>query len=941
MKKKLLFAALAMSCAMSSFALEEGDYVYTKTGRVHVTGQNLFETGSTNLEGWTDATSSAVNNEVWAVEPGAGPEGEDVIQSQNAATENAALARFFSLDPGQYVISYQIKAAGETNSGTTTTGTTVGNNYMGIFLNTTGELNMAASTEEAPVVAVSSTENFTEDWKTVSYFITVEEGSFLVFHLEKMSVGMQVTNFSVNAAEEVYDIRIAQNKIAFAKQLLNDPNFNTPEAAGAHANLNDEVIPTIEGMIAANGMDDATTAEDIMNSLNEALNEYLDASSVNIAKNSYFNYVEDIRTVPSSNRGNISNGQKVGGFVLRGNNWFHQRGKDESGQRTLLDNPYWTKYIGYGQDNGPGSIGLWNDLMPAGKYYIAATMRNCTEVKAGKVWDLECAVKAFVGTDSIECGTIKGEDFVKFYFVGELKEGEPFEAGFYWDGPHTGSTFQIGEFEIRSFNEVEDVIIRKDTWNKFIAQYNAMVSARDNVLKLQAKKKDYPWDQSVLEAALNKYDPYYNDIISKGWITADGQDSGVATNDELADWTLYQGVEEYSEPTEEGAEPTRLTYQVVRGYQNAYNAVVAANKPIADLLAAINNAKSERNNPKNVNGDKSVIDPVINAVTEVYKEIYANTNDERRQADEATIEAQIAALEEAIKAFKATTDVKPFVDIDFSLGVQSDEAGTPFAIGAAGQMALNPYSENNDEGSSFALGYTDVLTDVLRVGKGTAVVEFEAPADGDILEFNFDMWWGNLINRTTGIALQNANGTRVAGFTLNRYNGVVGYNEFNNEANTGMDINAYVTGIGSRDAANGAICVDNNKSTFKLVVNYAEGTVQGTVTNAQKGTCTGEPIKIQEMEDNKITRFVITSDYDNKDRRCWFDNLKIFKFSGAAGIQGDVNGDDTVDVSDISAILTAMASGSSDPAADVNGDGTVDVADISATLTIMAGGTVE
>ena len=59
-------------------------------------------------------------------------------------------------------------------------------------------------------------------------------------------------------------------------------------------------------------------------------------------------------------------------------------------------------------------------------------------------------------------------------------------------------------------------------------------------------------------------------------------------------------------------------------------------------------------------------------------------------------------------------------------------------------------------------------------------------------------------------------------------------------------------------------------------------------------------------------------------------------------LKGDVNGDNTVDVADISAIISVMA-GSVDSdsptatAADVNEDGTVDVADISSVISIMAG----
>ena len=52
---------------------------------------------------------------------------------------------------------------------------------------------------------------------------------------------------------------------------------------------------------------------------------------------------------------------------------------------------------------------------------------------------------------------------------------------------------------------------------------------------------------------------------------------------------------------------------------------------------------------------------------------------------------------------------------------------------------------------------------------------------------------------------------------------------------------------------------------------------------------------------------------------------------------GDVNGDGTVDVADISAVISVMAGVAVYEAADVNGDGNVDVADISNIISIMAG----
>ena len=71
-----------------------------------------------------------------------------------------------------------------------------------------------------------------------------------------------------------------------------------------------------------------------------------------------------------------------------------------------------------------------------------------------------------------------------------------------------------------------------------------------------------------------------------------------------------------------------------------------------------------------------------------------------------------------------------------------------------------------------------------------------------------------------------------------------------------------------------------------------------------------------------------------------FDNFRLHFFGKpVTAIKGDVNGDGTVDVADISAVISRMAGDESvdETKADVNEDGSVDVADISAVIDIMAG----
>ena len=54
------------------------------------------------------------------------------------------------------------------------------------------------------------------------------------------------------------------------------------------------------------------------------------------------------------------------------------------------------------------------------------------------------------------------------------------------------------------------------------------------------------------------------------------------------------------------------------------------------------------------------------------------------------------------------------------------------------------------------------------------------------------------------------------------------------------------------------------------------------------------------------------------------------------GAEGDLNGDDKIDIADAVTVLNLMASGEDNPDADVNGDGKVDIADFVTILNMLA-----
>ena len=83
------------------------------------------------------------------------------------------------------------------------------------------------------------------------------------------------------------------------------------------------------------------------------------------------------------------------------------------------------------------------------------------------------------------------------------------------------------------------------------------------------------------------------------------------------------------------------------------------------------------------------------------------------------------------------------------------------------------------------------------------------------------------------------------------------------------------------------------------------------------------------------------------DHPCRIDDFTIY-YSGelGGGVTGDVNGDGTVDISDVNAVINVMLGKSLTPSpspggegspADINGDGTVDIADVNMVINIMLG----
>ena len=484
-------------------------------------------------------------------------------------------------------------------------------------------------------------------------------------------------------------------------------------------------------------------------------------------------------------------------------------------------------------------------------------------------------------------------------------------------------------------------------------------------------------------------------MTEDNWIGTDGSDTGVATNEELIEWTTVQGYT-FDEHGEDVDYEIYKEYAVVRGYQKANDYIVAQNQVIADTQKAIADSKATNDDPMNVNGDHSSYADAIAQAEATLADVIANTNDDKQEADTERLQNVLQDLADATVVFKQSAILKPFIDIDFSGAFASevdpeDETiitsyyidGETANYPGAGRMVFS--NVNNvqtdptidEAGHYWQLGFGDAFLDVLRVGGGAnspGTVELGAeniPTDDEILRVEFDLWLGNLSKGYLTVECQNAEGQRLGGFSIDRYNGTVAFNDFNNvtgaandheestaNGGSGMNIRQYATGLGSSSVGNAGICTDANKSHFVLIFDYKALALQGTIENGKNGKCEGAEMPMLDINDatitdNKVAKFVISSNYASANsgaqaRRCWFDNLQIYKYPSQAegphfeynvtpNKPGDVNEDGEVDISDIVAIINQIAGKNTYSYADVNGDGEVDISDIVGVINIIAG----
>lgn len=611
MNKRLLISFAAIMGAMTSFAYNEGDYVYTHDAKFKVVGENILTNGnfSSNYDGWKDYADGALSPDYWSIETGAAQDGKgNVIQSANASADLTGNYMYQAVpfeSGNSYVITFKMKGV-EPGTSSITQKTS---NYVDVFANADGTTNKTADRFQQ----VATTDAISAEWTSYSYSFTdtVTGGStgYIVVSFGQLAQGTQISDISINKVEQVYDSRIADKEIAYAKSLLNIEDFKNGR------DVFNGVLEGIEGAFGSSAMDDPSTAEDALKSFVDAENTFLDANSYDVS--SMINSKQLWRTKMQK-----ANGTYGDWYVEGSGRWFHDPASD----------PYIRDYFPGAFSLNAGTAKIVKK-MPAGKYFFSCESKGhrmagsskATSGVADYTWTVE-GCKVFVGKDSVAFN-LDQRNFDRHFVMSNVADGDTLNAGFWHPAltPSLGGQIYVQNPVLRivgdnSNGEMKTYVENYVALNAVATQANALKVMLDSAVVVSAKA-EYPWGKAELNDTTTKYQAVYSELS-----------------------VLQPGAELF----DVAADSLMQSMRIVRSAINAYYSL---NAPYTDLKAQIAQANESINLPANANGDKATFQTVITKA----QGLIDNTSAEYSEEVAQQMKDAKAELITAQVAFEAST----------------------------------------------------------------------------------------------------------------------------------------------------------------------------------------------------------------------------------------------------------------------------------------------
>lgn len=900
MKKQLLSIALLSAVVSGAMAHEIGDKVYSNSAKWKITGKNLVTNGDfsdLSLSGWTAIDETVDKLTTFSVLAGQGHEGKNEIKVNDGQTDlkNGIFQTITIQQGGTYIVSMKVmntKAAGFTDFDLTGANT----NYINAYYNTDGARATADGTNLSygtDGVCGGYTFSFTtKEFTEVNFPVQAPADGQIVIDLRGLSEGLEICDVTCQAAEQIYDTRIPEKRIAYIKSVLDSYKFSEDSKADLV-----EAIAEVETLIS-DGADDGY----------DYAMENLDLAWEGFVTANFSNVLNSINTGASGNysanwdnwtgkfnklNSEASAYNAVSGWSWSTDRWCHKK--------AAADTPLQIQWM-------RGSSGTWDNIatntttLDKGTYFFgfqgAGGMMTLNKNRWARSQAKECAetyvffnndtTDMFLLPTSNEMASTYGNVIYKFEVA---EDNTPVKFGIRCN---IGQGQVAGDgFDVNFYHPVLYKVLVKGELTPEQKTYLANVQTQIDALKGRIKvaedyvaetQKELPWGKEDLKAGIEEAKKRL-----AVWDAMSEDDRRATMDNYLAEYKATQAPyyvdgayvlkdTTYTDITDKALQNIIMNAGVRYLNNNFITPFVNKNAPLTDLAVAVENANAVYSEPINNSGDKETFKAVIDAAQALY-----NTQLVAPYSQEV-VDALVAKKKElslASDAFIASVKKDVIVDIDFSTPAREIPATvegelSKYAIdGTKGTMnILGTFSaemQNDWKQFAYGQGFNDMYTDVLFVGKGAAEVDLGYDVkDNDAIIASFDIWYGYLDKAEFGFYFKDVDNNDIASFCRK-----VGSAATANLL--GLDESAAaISQVGGRNNGNvqGNICKDNNKTHFEVTLNYASKNMFVTTVN-KNGKKVIHPTVAMPEGVGKAAKLYFNSTYGNGERCCWLDNIVI------------------------------------------------------------------
>ncbi len=898
MIKKLLSAAFFAAVALSATAYEVNDYAYTKVKKFRITGANLvvngqFNQGATGTDGWTAIDGTLPLETTFTMLTG-GPNGsnsQQVLAGQTALT-NGMYQSIMVNEGGSYIVSLKVMGATANFTDLDMTGGNV--NYINAYWNTNnvlatvdgtnlyyGENNVNLNEDGTPTNGISGGYGFSFDtngFTEAVFSIDAPAGGYIIIDFRGLNEGLQIADVCCHKAEEVYDDRIAVDRIAYFNKYLVSEGI---EERDFYADFQESVANVEDGL--ANNVSPSEMGTR-MDNLENVWAEFVAANFENV-----------IDIIPTTD-GSANTGNNSANWMNWTNKWnkltSEYNGKapwkwstDRWCHKTAaVNSPMAIDWQRGNANNSWNNIATLTATLSKGKYYWGVTgqggMKTLNKNRWARSWANECAeTKLFFNGDTILIDTLnaaRNQDYVLEFVLEEDKE---VTLGIICNNvsEYANAGFDVYFYSPVLYKLMDGEYTEAD--KAYIAAANTQLEALAGRLAVaygycEAANDSLPWGKEALKAGADEAQARFD-----AWAAMDTTAIlAMKENDEvLSDTIMNNGV---------------------RFLNNNYiTPFETMNKPFTDMPGAIK-AAEETMGLRIYSSSSKMAD--LQASIDASKAMYAEKLKVAFSSEDSlALVNQRLAMADMVEAFKVAITTEVIVDIDFgtqeapvafveekSVDAEGTEIISYLINGAKGSMKFTDVTGKTADGTEitggsypYMLGYngTDSLG-MLRVGNSEAVVAFSgAPVKAtDIVNIKFDFFAGNLSGKKMGYKVLTEAGDTICGLFYSPYSGGDDINTF------GVDYGS-LPKVGGSGNENSNIAAASNKTAFDIVLDYGKGMMYCT-TVSSKGTQTTEEVAIPA---GKVPgQFVLYSDYGNENRRSWFDNLLIQNIAAGEYVDG-------------------------------------------------------